>query len=300
MDEDLLNRLPQASGKLQKVLIELAGQRQIGRAVPSVVPSLNNANVEIRRAAVQTLGIIGQQQQASDLVKLLEKTGNSQERSDIRKALLAISGRSGVKCIPHLRPLMQSRDNELRMIGLRALAIIGGPEALSYIKSAIKSTESPVQDEAVRILSTWPNNWPQDSDAGQTLLMLATSAKKMSHQVLGLRGYLQYLRGSKINNEEKVIRVEDMMSHIKRLEEKRQAIAVLGEAPTVSSLNLLKKLAEDSAVAEEAYSAMVRIAGQDIPGVSKDQRRGVLKMVVEKSKNDGTKRRARKILSGIR
>ena len=40
VDEDLLNRLPQASVKLQKVLIELAGQRQIGRAVPSVVPSL--------------------------------------------------------------------------------------------------------------------------------------------------------------------------------------------------------------------------------------------------------------------
>jgi hypothetical protein len=97
-----------------------------------------------------------------------------------------------------------------------------------------------------------------------------------------------------------VAKVIDVLSHIKRPEEKRQAIAALGDAPSYSALELLMKLAEDSAVAEEAYLAMVRIAGQGIPGVSKDRRRQVLKTVVEKSRNDRTKRRARKILSGIR
>ena len=63
---------------------------------------------------------------------------------------------------------------------------------------------------------------------------------------------------------------------------------------------LVTTLAEDPAVAEEAYSAMVRIAGQNIPGVSKEQRRQVLQTVAEKSGNDGTKQRARKTLSGIR
>jgi hypothetical protein len=62
----------------------------------------------------------------------------------------------------------------------------------------------------------------------------------------------------------------------------------------------LTSLVDDPAVAEEVYSAMVRIAGQDIPGVSKDQRRGVLQMVAEKSTNDGTRQRARKALGGAR
>ena len=131
--------------------------------------------------------------------------------------------------------------------------------------------------------------------------MLATSAKKMPHQVLGLRGYLQYIRGNKkLSNERKVAKVKDVRSHIKRPEEKRRAIAVLGEAPSSSALELLTTLAEDSAVAEEAYSAMVRIAGQDIRGVSNDQRRQVLQTVTEKSKNDGTRQRARKTLSKLR
>ena len=301
VDADLIARLPQAQGKLQQVLIELAGQRQISEALPAVVSSLYDIDAGTRGVAVETIGIIGQDQQTADLVKLLQKTNSSTERAGIRKALLAISGRCGVKCIPHLRSLTRSRDNELQMIGLRALAIIGGPDALAAVTSAVKSAEPPVQDEAVRILSNWPNNWPQDSEAGQALLMLARSAEKMSHQVLGLRGYLQYLRGNKkLSNEQKVTRVVDLLSYIKRPEEKRLAIAVLGDAPSYSALELLTTLAKDSAVAEEAYSAMVQIAGQDILGISRNQRRQVLEMVVEKSRNNGIKRRARKILSGIR
>jgi HEAT repeat protein len=301
VDADLIARLPQAQGKLQKVLIELAGQRQISEALPAVVSNLYDIDAETRGVAVQTIGIIGQDPQMADLVRLLKKTNSSTERGDIRKALLAISGRCGVKCIPHLRSLTQSSDNEIRMIGLRALAIIGGSEALAAVKSAINSAESSVQDEAVRILSNWPNNWPQDNEAGQALLRLATSSEKMSHQVLGLRGYFQYIRGAKkLSNEQKVTRVVDLLSYIKRPEEKRLAIAALGEAPSSSALELLTTFAGDSAVVEEVYSAMVQITSQDVRGISKDKRRQVLKMVVEKSRNNGIKRRARKILSGIR
>jgi HEAT repeat protein len=301
VDNNMLARMPQAKGKLRQVLIELAGQRQISEARPAVVSSLDDSDAGIRGAAVLTISIIGQYQEAGDLVNLLEKTKNSSERADIRKALLAISGRCGVKCVPYLKPLTESRDNELHIIGLRALAIVGGFEALAAVKSAIEKAEPTVQDEAVRILSNWPYNWPDDSDAGQALLKLATSAKKMSHQVLGVRGYLQYIRGNKeLGNEQKVDRIKEILSHIKRPEEKQQAIAVLGEAPSASALELLTTLAEEPAVVEEAYSAMVRIAGKDIPGVSRDKRRQVLQTVAEKSKNNGTKQRARKALRGIR
>ena len=301
VDSDLIGRLRKAQGKQRRVLIEVAGQRQIGEALPAVASSLKDADASIRGAAVVTIGIIGQEQQAGDLVQLILKTSNSSERGAIKKALLAICGRCGVKCIPYLRPLTQSNDNELRMMGLRAMAVVGGPDALATVTSAIANAESSVQDEAVRILSTWPNNWPQDSEAGQALLALARSAEKMSHQVLGLRGYLQYVRGDKkLGNEQKAAKVKDVQSHIKRPEEKRQAIAVLAEAPSAGSLALLTTLADDPAVAEEAYLAMVRIAGRDIRGVSKDQRRQVLQTVVAKSGNNGTRQKARKTLSGVR
>ena len=301
VDADLIARLPQARGKQQQLLIELAGQRQISQALPAVVASLQNSDSGIRGAAVGTISIIGQDPQAADLVKMLQKTKDADERAGLRKALLAITGRCGAKCIPHLKPLTKSSDDELHSIGLRALAIIGGTDALTAVKSAIKTAEPTVQDEAVRILSNWPSNWPDDTEAGQALLTLATSAKKMPHQVLALRGYLQYIRGNKkISNEQKVTKIKDLQAHIKRPEETRQAIAVLGEAPSASALELLTTLAEDPAVVEEAYSAIVQIAAKDISGVSKDQRRKVLQTVAEKSKNDRTKQRARKAVNGLR
>ncbi len=301
VDADLVKRLPEAQDRLQQILIEIAGQRQIASSIPAVVSCFQSSDAGVRNEAAQTIGIIGDDEQADALVKLLAKTDDSKERGGIERALLSISGRCGEKCIPHLKPLTQSPNADLHMIGLHGLAVVGGPDALDAVESAIKDAQPTVQDEAVRILSTWPNNWPEDTEAGQALLKLVTSAQKMSHQILGLRGYIQYIRGNKkLNNEQKVAKVKDVQSHIKRPEEKRQAIAVLGEAPSASALDLLTTLAEDSSVAEEAYSAMVTIAAQDIPGVSKDRRRQVLQTVTEESKNDGTKQRARKALSGIR
>ncbi|UCD49097.1 MAG: HEAT repeat domain-containing protein [Phycisphaerales bacterium] len=301
VDADLLGRLPQAKGKMRQTLIELAGQRQISAALPALVSSLQDSDAGIRGAAVEAVGILGHEQQAADLVKLLQKTTASKERASIEKALLAVSGRCGVTCIPHLLPLTQSRDNALHMIGLHALAIVGGPDALAEVKSAMESPDSAIQNEAVRILSTWPNNWPEDAEAGQTLLALARSNAKLSHKVLGLRGYLQYVRGNgKLSNEDKVARIKDLLSEIERPEEERLAIAVLGGIPTTGALEMLVRFAQDPTVAEEAYSAIVNLTGRNRRGLPKQQCRQALQTVLEKSENDGTKRRARQTLDRIR
>ncbi|MCF7973486.1 MAG: hypothetical protein K9N55_06700 [Phycisphaerae bacterium] len=300
VDTDVVARLKNAQGKQQRVLVEVAGQRQISEAVPAVVSSLKSTDVDTRATAVRAIGIIGQAPQAGDLVALLQTTRNASERAGIRTALQAICGRYGVTCLPLLQPLIKSRDNDLQVIGLSALAIIGGPDALGAVKSAIANGDASVQDEAVRILSTWPNSWPDDSEAGKALLALASSDGKMSHQVLGLRGYLQYVRGSKaLSNEQKVTEVEALLTHIKRPEETRQAIAVLGESPCASALDRLTALTTDASVAEEAYSAMVVVSARNVRGISADRRRQVLQTVIEKSKNDGTKQRARRALRDV-
>jgi HEAT repeat protein len=299
VDVDLLARLPQASGKTRQALIELAGQRGIDGALPAVMLSIEDADAAIRSAAVQTVGVIGQDRQAADLVRLLQKTQNPGERADIEKALLAVSGRGGAACVQYLLPLAQSNDAALRTTALHALAIAGGPNALAAVKSAINDKDETVQDEAARTLSTWPNNWPGDAGVAEPLLVLAKSAK-ISHQVLGLRGYLQYVRADKkLGDTEKVAKVNEVLPLINRPEEKRLAIAVIGVVPSAGALELLMALAADPAVAEEACSAMVNLAGKDLQGVSKDQRQKTLQTVVEKSKNDATRKRAEEALKRI-
>lgn len=301
VDADLASRLTQAKGKTRQVLIELAGQRQISEALPGIVAGTKDSDAGVRGAAIQAVGILGQDQQVAELTKLLQTTRDADERAGIEKALLAVTGRSGAKSVPHLLPLTQSKDSSLHIIGLHALAVVGGSDALSAVKSAIAGDDATVQDEAMRILSTWPNNWPEDTDAGEALLKLTESGEKMSHRVLALRGYLQYIRGNaKIGNDQKVAKIKDLRPQIKRPEEERLTIAVLGGVPTAASLDLLTTLAEDPAVAEEAYSAMVTIAGGNARGLSKEQRQEALQTVTEKSRNDGTKRRAQDALNKVR
>jgi hypothetical protein len=197
-------------------------------------------------------------------------------------------------------PLLQSNDATLRMVGLHAMAIVGGPEGLAAVKSAIDDKDESVQDEAVRTLSTWPNNWPADAAAAEVLLTLAKSDKKVSHQVLGLRGYLQYVRGDKsLDGRQKVTKVNELLPLIQRPEEKRMAISVVGGVRAPGVLDLLMTFAADPAVAEEACSTMVNLTSRNMPGVSVEQRREALQTVVEKSKNEGTKKKAEELLKGL-
>ncbi len=195
---------------------------------------------------------------------------------------------------------MQSSDAGLRMVGMHAMAIVGGPDGLAAVKSAVDDKEESVQDEAVRTLSTWPNNWPQDAAAAEVLLTLAKSGKKTSHQVLALRGYLQYLRGDKsLAGADKMAKINGLLGLIQRPEEKRQAIAIVGGIEAPGALETLTKIAADSAVAEEACSAIVNLAGRNVQGVSAEQRRSALQTVVEKSTNAGTKGKAQELLKSL-
>ena len=299
VDADLLARLPQASGKSRQVLVTLAGRRRMAAALPTVVQCTQDADAATRSAAVQALGAIGGAKQIGDLTRLLQKAPDGKDRDDIEKALAAIGGRGGRACVPELLPLMRSEDSAVRIVGLHTLAVVGGPDALAAVKSAVEDRQEGVQDEAVRTLSTWPNNWPEDTGVAEPLLTLARSGKKLSHQVLGLRGYLLYVQEDrKLKNDEKVTRITEVRPLLKRPDEARLAIAALGTIPAFSALDTLVTFTADPDLAEDACSAIVNIAGRNLEGASPGQPQKALQTVLQTSKNEATKRKAGRILQG--
>ena len=297
IDTDILARLPPSTGNSRRVLIDVAGRRRIDRALPLIVQSAEDADAGVRGAAVQAIGILGEAPQAADLVRPLTKTQSPKERADLEGALIAISGRSGARCVPLLLPLARNSDSALRMIALQALAAAGGPEALAAVASAVQDPDESVQDEAVRTLSTWPNNWPDDSGVAEPLLALAKSGKKTSHQALGLRGYLQYLQtNKKLSDDEKASKIDELLPLIQRPEEKRLAIGAIDAIATAGVLELLTTFAAETAIADDACSAILKLAGGKLPGVSTEQRQQALQTVVEKSGNEATRKRAADLL----
>ena len=302
VDTDILARLPQATGKTRQVLIEMAGQRRISDALPLMMACAADSDAGIRSAAVNAIGLLGEDKQAGELVVLLQKTQSAEDRADIEKALMAISGRRGAACLPILLPLAQSSDSGLRKAAIHTLSSVGGANALDAVEKALQDKDASVQDEAVRALSAWPGNWPDDAGVAEPLLTLAKSGKKTSHQVLGVRGYLEYVqRDKKLADDAKVAKVKELLPLIKRPEEKRLAISTLGSIPTAGALEMLVTFTTDDGVAEEACSAIVVTAGKDdLKNASKELRQKSLQTVVEKSEVDRTKKKAQEVLKRIR
>ena len=302
VDAALLAQLSQASGKMRQAVIEVAGQRRIAAALPAILKCAEDADAGVRGAAVEALGAMGDERQAADLVKVLRKTSDANEQAAIEKALKTLCSRGGAACAAHLVPLAQGGEAGLRVIALHALACAGGPAALAAVKAAAADKDETVQDEAVRTLSTWPSMWPDDAAAADALLALARSAKKPAHQVLALRGYLQYVHETKkLSDDERLARINAVLPLAARPEEKRLVISAVGTVGTVGALEALVTLAADPGTAEEACSAILGLlARKDVKGISKAQRQKALQTVIDKSKNAGTKKKAEDALKAIK
>ena len=302
INADLVARLPQATGKVRSVLLDLVAQRRLAEALPAVIQATSDADPAIRAAAITALGTIGEEKQVADLVALLPKAPTPREREDLEKALLAITGRRGASALSALAPLAQSTDANLRVISLHALSSVGGAPALATVKAALTDADPTVQDEAVRTLASWPGNWPDDTAVAEPLLTLAKTSKKTSHQVLGVRGYLEYLQGDKkLADDAKVAQVKEMLPLITRTEEKRLAIAVGGSILNGATLELLTTLAADPSVSEEASLAIVALAVKtDLKAASSAVRQKALQAVIDTTKNDRTRRKAEDALKKVR
>jgi len=262
--------------------------------LPALVRHTEDPQPEVRAASLAAIATMGGQQQAGDLVRLLQKTRVPNERAAIENALLAVCGRYGAVCAPHVTPLVQSRDSGLRVIAIHALVSCGGHSALAAVRSAIKDPEETVRDEAIRTLSSWPNKWPDDTGAREPLLKLARSAKTTSHQVLALRGYLQCVENDKrLPSQQKAAEVSKVLPLVTRAEEKRLVIATIGSLPTGGALEMLAGFAADPAVSEEACAAIVNLAARsDLKDLSNQQRQKALRTAAEHAKADTTKKKA--------
>lgn len=297
----LLRSLPQATGTARQVLLEVAGQRRMTGALPTVVDATQDPDPTTRRTAVESLAALGTERQAGDLVALLAKTGDPQDREAIRRSLTAICGRAGTACVPALLPLAADRDTALRMMGLHLLASVGGPEALHAVVRAVSDRDETVQDDAVGLLATWPNNWPEDVAVAQPLLDLAKSGKKPAHQVQGVRGYLQYVQETKgLTDAEKVAKVKQLLPLIQRPEEKRLVVAALSSMPAPATLDLLSTLVTDRAITEEACLAIIAVApSKNLKDATRPQRQAALQLVLDHSQNAATKKKAEDTLKGL-
>jgi HEAT repeat protein len=300
VDSELSARLGDSSGGMRQVLMTLAARRGIEKALPLIVQSIRDPDADMRSAAIQALAALGGNNEVAELAQAMEKSTIPAERAHIGNVLVTLGGRVGTNGVPALLPLMQSAEPETRKAALHALVAAGGSDALAAVAAGTGDKDQSFQDEAVRALCSWPDAWPEDAAVAEPLLRTAKTDGNSSHQILALRGYLQFLLGDeKLNKDDKLAKLQEIKPLLQRPEEKITAIAVLQGIPDPAALELLSAFASEPAVADDACAALVQAAAQDRPSITKDQRQKALQLAIRDATKEETKQKATEALKKL-
>lgn len=288
----LVKALEQGAPPVRVELLAALAARNARSELPAVFACVEDSAPPVRLAALEALRVLADESQAAKLVEILKAAGSDLERRKAELALLSLCSRSGQACLAPILAALAGADGPARMALLRAAARVGGPEALEAIVGQVGHTDQAVSDEAVRLLSIWP-----DPAALAELKALAGQKDNQRHHVLAIRGMVRLASAV----EEKAADLETLAEALElaeRPEEKRLVLGALGSAAQAKAATLAAALLDDPLLGEEAAVAVVRVAEKS-EGADAQTLRPLLEKVVSQSKSEQLRTRAKKALEAM-
>ena len=273
-------------------LLDVLAMRNAKEALPAVLKATEDADGAVRLAALGALRFLAGEQETAAVVKTVKGAKDTPQRRKAELALLALCSRSRQKCAAAIIEGLADADAPSRVALLRALARASGPEALEAIVARLKDDDEAVRDQAVRMLSSWP-----DRAAAPHLKEIAKQKDNLRHHVLAIRGLIR-LGSPKKDQPADLDVLSGAMGLASRAQEKRLALAALGSVATPESLALVAPALDDPELAEDAALAAVTIAEKMEDG-KKDGVRSALEKVVKQAKTREVRGRAEKVLKSL-
>ena len=265
--KDVDPRLLQALGKakdeqnmnLGLEVIRSLGQRNAKSAVPTLLGAAGAAPPEIRKESLKTLALLAGKPELPKLLEILVGTDAGDLRKEAENTVVAAARRiedENKRVGAALAVYANATDAGVRASLLRVAGRIGDNSALDALRAASTDSAANVRDAAVRALAAWPNAAPIEA-----LAKIAGAAKKPTHQVLALQGYLRLvLLPSKREPAETLGLLQKGMALAQRPEEEKLVLNGLGRVPTLDALKFARKHFAKSAVRAEAIQAALTIA----------------------------------------
>ena len=258
VDAEIAARLSVAEGTARLVLINAVGARRIA-AVPELRKSVDDADTQIRHAA---LAALGQTVGPNDLSFLIERVatiqGNqSKDGSVARGALQAACVRmpDGDACVRQLVSAMSGSSVQAQSALLEIIGSVGGAEALQAMSDSALGRQAELRDTASRLLGEW-----MTTDAAPVLLKLAQSEVPGKFRTRGLRGYLRIVRQFPFPDADRVEMCHHALQAAERDAERALIVQVLQRYPSLESLGLAAEMAKIESQQEAATLACLTIA----------------------------------------
>jgi sugar phosphate isomerase/epimerase/HEAT repeat protein len=298
VDAALVKALDGADVPVKSALLQALAARRAASAVPEVVKALADADAGIRKTAATALGTMGDDKAVAALIGFASKAEKQDELDAAEKALTAICDRAADKgkCGLPIVEASAAAKGPAKVCFLKVMPKIGGPSALGAIKTALADADAPTAEAALRVLADWP-----DAAAAPDLLDVAKNNQNATFQVLALRGYIRLASvPADRPAADKLKMLKEALDLAKRPDEKKFALASLGEIGTLDSLKLVDPCIDDKGLCEEACQAAVKIGGKLGGKAEAKDVAATMEKVLQNSKNKNIQGEARKLFDNAK
>lgn len=255
LDAELLGQLAKAEGRLRLALIEVAGQRHLREALPTLIKAADDADGQMRAIALAALGEMIELGDLPILVDRVVAPRWAQDAKAAEEALLAAAARMPDRdaCAEKLAGPMAQAPAAAKTSILKVLGAVGGAKALQAVGAAARQAET--QDTATRLLGEW-----MTAEAAPVLLELAKSEADERYKLRALRGYLRIARQLEVPNKERIAMCREALPLCQRDNEKNLVIEVLRRYPAADGLPLVTAQLGNAELKVEASEAALSIA----------------------------------------
>lgn len=256
ISEEILKRLPKATGKALVALIEVVGQRRID-ATGELLKALESADEAVRSAALTSLGATVPADKLAVLIEQVVSPKHAEDAEAAQQALKAAAVRMPDReaCAAQIAAALEGKKVATQTILLDILANVGGTNALKAVAAAGKSSDPLLKDASSKLLGDW-----MTIDAAPVLLELSTTGPADKYQVRSVRGYIRIARQFVMSDQERIDMCQKAFEISKAPAEKKLLLEVLKRYPTAENLKLAIKIAEVAEVKDEAAQAAQAIA----------------------------------------
>ena len=256
IDAQIVERLPDARGRIRLILIGLVGQRQV-EATPSLLKAIDDSDARIRSAALTALGETIEQDNLAVLIARVASPKNAADTPVAEKALRAACVRmpDGEACAAELSAAMAKVPVTTQVKFLEILGALNNAKSLAALSAAAKSRTDELQDIATRLLGE-----TMTLDAGPVLLDLAKTLPDGKYKIRALRGHIRLARQFNMPQRQRVQMCIDALKASQRPDEQKLILTVMEIHPSLDMLQLAAQRTKRAALKEEATRVMTSIA----------------------------------------
>lgn len=256
VSQEIITRLPKASGEMQEMLIKVVGLRRI-EATADLVKALDSADQKVRLAALDSLGRTVPQNQMGILIEQVVAPKHAEDAAVAQQSLKTAAVRMPDReaCAGELAAAVAKSSVEVKSALLEICAAVGGTKALQTVALAAKDADPALKDVSSRLLGDW-----MTIDAAPVLLDLAKNGPADKFQVRAMRGYIRIARQFVLAEPERVDMAAKAWEAARQPAEQKLVVDVLKRYPSLGTLKIALQAVNTPEVKDEATQAAQAIA----------------------------------------